>query len=51
MKHFLILKKEECMTNLEQPTHKDLVVPADHLEVEIIHILLLDLMVLETLEI
>ena len=46
MKHYQILRKEECMINLEQLIHKDLVEQEDHLEVkmDIIHIHHLDLM-------
>ena len=49
MKPYQILKKEKCMINLEQQTHKDLMEPVDHLEdkVDIIRIHLLDLMGLE----
>ena len=50
MKHFLILKKERCMTNLGLMVHKDLVVK-ELVKVDIIHILLMALMDLVASEI
>lgn len=49
MKFYLIHKKEKCMTNLEQLTHKVSMEQVDLLEdrEDIIHIQLLDLMALE----
>ena len=49
MKHYLIAKKEKCMTNLDQMDHKVLV-EVTHMEMVPIHIqlVLTDLVILET---